>query len=256
MKLTPDHGIAIITGAGSGLGRALAKHLTDDGFTVAGFGRRQAALEETQAICGQKFLPIALDISKPGDVTQAIDDLAATKPLAMLINNAAVYPHRDFLDETPESFAATMNINLGGVVNCSHAALRQMVKTGQGRILNVATFADLNPLPTAGAYSVSKGAARILTRALIADLGDRFPGICIGDWMPGMLKTDMGIPDGLPPEQAARWGATLATHADPSLTGTVFEMDREVLPPRGLKGKIKDIVLLRRRKPRLIAGLS
>lgn len=256
MKLTPEHGIAIITGAGSGLGRALAKRLTEQGFTVTGFGRRQAALEETQALCGQSFLPVALDISKPDDVAREIDGLASTSPIAILINNAAVYPHRDFLDETPQSFAATMNANLGGVVNCSHAVLRHMVKTGQGRILNVATFADLNPLPTAGAYSVSKGAARILTRALIADLGDRFPGICIGDWMPGMLKTGMGIPDGLPPEQAAAWGAALATHADPSLNGAIFEMDHEVLPPRGLKGKVKDLVLLKRRKPRRVADLG
>ena len=120
----------------------------------------------------------------------------------------------------------------------------------RGRILNVATFADLNPLPASAAYSISKGAARIFTRALIADLADRFPGIVIGDWMPGMLKTTMGIPDGLAPEAAAEWGAELALRADPELTGAVFEMDTEVLPPRGLKGKLKDALLMRRRRPR------
>lgn len=257
MKLTPDHGTAIVTGAGSGLGRALAQQLTAQGFTVAGMGRRKDALEETQAACQGPgaFIPLTLDIAKTEDVQQAIDDLATNQPIAILINNAAVYPHRDFLDETPQSFAQTMNINLGGVVNCSHAVLRHMTETGRGRILNVATFADLHPLPTAGAYSVSKGAARILTRALIADLADRFPSICIGDWMPGMLRTGMGIPDGLPPETAAAWGAHLAQCCDPSLTGAVFEMDREILPPRGLKGKLKDMVLMRRAKPRLIPNL-
>ena len=87
---------------------------------------------------------------------------------------------------------------------------------------------------------------------LIADLGDRFPGIVITDWMPGMLRTSMGTPDGLPPEQAAAWGVALALNADPALTGATFEMDREVLPPRGLKGKLKDLVLMRRRRPRRI----
>jgi len=89
-----------------------------------------------------------------------------------------------------------------------------------------------------------------LDPALIADLADRFPGIVIGDWMPGMLKTTMGIPDGLAPEAAAEWGAELALRADPELTGAVFEMDTEVLPPRGLKGKLKDALLMRRRRPR------
>jgi short-subunit dehydrogenase len=135
-------------------------------------------------------------------------------------------------------------------VACSHAALTDMTRRGRGRILNVATFADLHPLAAASAYSVSKGAARILTRALLADVGDRFPGIVISDWLPGMLATDMGIPDGLSPRTAAAWGARLALMADPALSGSIFEMDREVLPPRGLKGRLKDMLLLRRRRPR------
>ena len=116
-----------------------------------------------------------------------------------------------------------------------------------GRILNVATFADMHPLPASSAYSVSKGAARIFTRALIADIGDRFPGIVVNDWMPGMLKTGMGIPDGLEPSQAARWGAKLALWHDPSLTGTTWEMGAEIPPPRSLKRRLADRVLLRPR---------
>lgn len=255
MKLTPDHGLVIVTGAGSGLGRALAENLTARGYKVAGFGRRSQALGETAQACHGRFISVTCDVSDPDQVDRAVDDLAQHGPVSLLINNAAIYPHRDFLDETPHSFAATLNVNLGGVVNCSHAVLRHMVNTGTGRILNVATFADINPLPTAAAYSVSKGSARILTRALVADLGDRFPRICIGDWMPGMLQTSMGIPDGIRPEQAADWGVTLALHCDPSLNGSIFEMDREILPPRGLKAKIRDLVLMRRRRPRVISDL-
>ena len=90
----------------------------------------------------------------------------------------------------------------------------------------------------------------MLTRALIADLADRFPGIIISDWMPGMLRTSMGIPDGVAPETSARWGAALARQMDSSLMGSTFEMDREILPPRGLKGRIKDRLLLRKRVAR------
>lgn len=251
-RLTPKDGIAIVTGAGSGLGRALAIELTSQGFGVVGFGRRSAALEETHAAAGALFHARPLDISDAGAVTQTITEIDADLgPVALLINNAAIYPHRDFLDETPDSFMDSVAINLGGMVNCTHAALHAMVARGRGRIVNVATFADIAPLPTSSAYAVSKGAARVLTRALVADLGDRFPGIVIGDWMPGMLRTGMGIPDGLDPATSARWGVELALRLDPDLNGAVFEQAHEVLAPRGLKGRIKDLVLMRKpAKPR------
>lgn len=252
--LTPEDGIAVVTGAGSGLGRAMALELTRRGFTVAGLGRRRAALEESRAGAAPgRFHLYPADVANPEEVAEAFARIRSENgPVALLINNAASYPRRDILDESAESFMQTVATNLGGTVACSRAALEDMVESGRGRILNVATFADLAPLPVSSAYSVSKGAARIFTRALIADLGDRFPGIVITDWMPGMLRTSMGIPDGLPPEQAAAWGVALALNADPALTGATFEMDREVLPPRGLKGKLKDLVLMRRRRPRRI----
>ncbi|WP_136442050.1 SDR family oxidoreductase [Pacificoceanicola onchidii] len=250
--LTPSDGIAIVTGAGTGLGRALAVELTQRGFTVIGTGRRTETLEETKRLCEKgRFHSEPLDVSDARAVAGCFAEMRKNHgPIALLINNAAVYPREDFLAASAERFMDTVKINLGGVVNCSHAALTDMAERGRGRILNVATFADLNPLPTAGAYSVSKGAARILTRSLIADLSDRFPGIVISDWMPGMLQTGMGIPDGLDPSVSAKWGVSLALMCDQSVNGVTFEMDCEVLPPRGLKGRIKDLLLLRRQKPR------
>nr|WP_249200302.1 SDR family NAD(P)-dependent oxidoreductase [Thetidibacter halocola] len=246
--MRPEDGTAIVTGAGSGLGQAMAVALTRRGFNVAGTGRRADALADTAALCPpDRFTPLPLDVGDAEAVAQAF---AGIRPIALLVNNAAVYPQADFAAMDPQDFMAVVNTNLGGVVNCCHAALQDMCARGQGRILNVATFADLHPLPAASAYSVSKGAARILTRALIADLGDRFPEIVIGDWMPGSLATGMGIPDGLPPEVAAEWGIALALRRDPTLTGAVFEMDREILPPRGLKRRVKDALLFRRQRPR------
>lgn len=90
-------------------------------------------------------------------------------------------------------------LNPGGTVACSHAALLAMAHNGYGRILNVSTFADLSPIPNISADEVSKGAAKVLTRALIADICDRFPDIVIKDWMPSALATDMGIHDVLDP---------------------------------------------------------
>ncbi len=243
-------GLAVVTGAGGGLGRALALELVRQGVRVAGLGRGKAALQETASLAGENFTAHVCDVADPAAVRTVFEELG---PVHLLINNAAVYPRRDFLEESAEGFMHSVNINLGGVVACTGCALESMVETGVGRIVNVATFADIAPLPASAAYAVSKGAARVLTRALVADLGDRFPDIVISDWMPGMLATGMGIEDGLAPEVSARWGVAFALWHERSLNGAVFEMEREILPPRGIKGKVKDLILLRKpTKPRTI----
>ena len=244
--------LAVISGAGSGLGRALAIELCARGLLVAGLGRRKEALEETATLAGGAFTPVTADVSDPSQVRAAFDRIRAIAPVSILINNAGVYPHRDMLDETPESFMQTVAINLGGTVACTSEALKDMTTAGRGRILNVSSFADMHPLPCSAAYSVSKGAVTIFSRALVADLGDRLPKIVISTWMPGMLNTNMGLAEGLDPAVAAKWGAGLALWEEPSLNGAVFEMDREILPPQGLKTRLKDAVRLKRRKPRAI----
>ncbi|MDQ2093154.1 SDR family oxidoreductase [Rhodalgimonas zhirmunskyi] len=243
-------GTAIVTGAGGGLGRAITIELAHRGLHVAALGRHADTLSDTASANPAHIHPIPCDITDESALRAAVKQASDIAPLTLLINNAATYPRRDFLDETPQSFRATMDVNFTALMTATHIALETFVETGFGRILNVATFADLNPLPTASAYSVSKGAARLLTRALKADLADRFPEIVITDWMPGMLATSMGLPDGLPPEVSAKWGADLALWHDPTLTGATFEQDHEILPPRGLKRKLKDALLLRRPKPR------
>lgn len=241
-------GVAVITGAGSGLGRAMAIEMTKRGVTVVGLGRRKAQLSATaDLISSGRFIPYDVDVADFGAVAAVFRKIETdVGPVSILINNAAVYPRRDFLDETSESFMHTVAINLGGVVACSSGALQSMTKSGHGRILNVATFADVRPIPASSAYAVSKGAARIFTRALVADIADRMPDIVISDWMPGMLATEMGIAEGLDPAISAKWGVELALWHDPKLTGSVFEMDREILPPRSLKRRLLDKILLRK----------
>lgn len=243
-------GTVVVTGAGGGLGRALCVEFARRGYTVAGIGRSQAALDETRQLAGDRMRPLSVDVSDYGRVAECFAGIAREiGPVSTLVNNAAVYPHVDSLSETPESFMRTIEINLGGYFACAHAALRQMKETGAGRIVNVGSMADISPLPCSAAYSVSKGACRILTRALVADLADRFPGIVISEWLPGILATKMGLPDGVDPAVAANWGVTLATNTDPSFNGVVFEQAYELMPPRGLKRKIVDKVLMRRPRP-------
>lgn len=239
--------VAVITGAGSGLGRAMAVELTRAGVPVAGFGRRADALDETAALAGASFLPTVCDVAEPEAVAQAMARVATTLgPVSILINNAAVYPRQDILDEPIDSLLRTMAINVGGTMACTHAVLPGMVEAGRGQILNVSSFADVAPLPASAGYSVSKGAQRIFSRALVADLADRFPGISVVTWMPGALRTGMGLPDGIPPEEAAVWGVALALWREPSLNGTTFEQNRELPPPRGLKARVRDKLLFRK----------
>jgi len=247
---SPETSIAVVTGASVGLGRALALEFSRRGVTVVGFGRNLADLETTASMApGARIVPMQVDVGDADAVALAFQEIRETVgDPTILINNAAVHPRRDFLDETPHEFMACLAVNLGGAVNCTHAALKSMVRAGRGRIVNVGSFADLAPLPGAGAYSVSKGATRIFSRALVADLGDRFPDIVVTTWMPGILATRMGLPDGLDPAVAARWGVELALSNERELNGAVFDRDVQVLEPRSLKRRVVE-KLLRRSAP-------
>ena len=242
--------IAIVSGASVGLGRALAVEFSRRGVTVVGFGRSLVDLEATAALAdAAPIVPLQVDVGDADAVTLAFQDIRETLgDPSILVNNAAIHPRRDFLEETPHEFMACLAINLGGAVNCSHAALKSMTRAGRGRIVNVGSFADLAPMPGAGAYSVSKGAMRIFSRALVADLSDRFPDIVITTWMPGILATRMGLPDGLDPAVAARWGVELAMSNDRELNGAVFDRNVQMAEPRSLKRRVVE-KLLRRSAP-------
>jgi NAD(P)-dependent dehydrogenase (short-subunit alcohol dehydrogenase family) len=239
-ELPPE--IAVVSGASRGLGRSLTLALARRGVAVAGIARSPFQTGS------DAILPVTADVSDPEAVARAFDEIRARlgKP-TILINSAEVYSQRDILEETPGSFMETIGINLGGAFNCCHAVLPDMVASSRGRIINVATFADIHPVPLSASYAVSKGAMRILTRSLVADLGDRFPSIIINDWIPGLLTTHIGVTDGIEPEIAAEWGASLALLHDTAINGLVFEQDREHQPYKSLKRKVKERVLGQRR---------
>ena len=236
--------VAVLTDVGGGLGEALAIALARRGVLVAGIVSAGAAGD------GGPVLRIAAEVSDPTDVARAFDDIRTRLGTpTILVNTAEVYPHRDILDETPASFMATVATNLGGAFNCCHAVLPAMIKAGRGRIINVVTFADIAPAALASGYSVSKGALRILTRSLVADLGDRFPGIVINDWIPGTHAPRRNIPDGVEPRVAAEWGATLALMDAPMLNGLVFLRDSEYRQHLSFRRRLKDHVLGKSRAP-------
>lgn len=250
---TPQARLALVTGAGRGLGREMARKLAAQGVQVAALGRNLADVESLAAEL-PGITAIQGDVGDIQSLRAAFAQIDETLgPVDTLINNAAIYPHRDFLEETPESFMSTININLGGPAVCAMLALERMVARGHGRIVNVASFAGRKPTHLSSAYSVSKGAALILTQAMVTDLGDRFPDIVINDWVPGALNTSMGIPDGIPVEQAASWGVSLAMLRDRDLNGVTFLGDREQVPPQSFKRRLFYKLTGMARKPRQIS---
>lgn len=242
MSLDLTGEVAVVTEASWGIGKALTEALVRHGVAVAGLSQQHFQPEV------DGIYPVAADIRDPAEVARAFADIRTRLGVpTILINNSETYPDRDILDETPDSFMDTLRLNLGGAFACCHAALPDMVARGRGRIINVVTFADMRPAPLAAGYSVSKGALRILTKALVADLGDRFPGIVITDWIPGTHTPRKGIPDGVDPLVAAEWGARLALMSSPEINGMVFLRDQEHAMPRSLKGRVKDRLMGRRR---------
>lgn len=167
---------AIVTGAGSGIGRAIARALLADGFGVTLAGRRSAPLHETAAAAGIPH-PEALVVET--DVTDAdqIERLFASHlerfgRLDVLVNNAGAFgPSADVGDLTPSEWDATLAVNVTGGVLCAGAAFRQMRTQSPvgGRIINNGSIAAQAPRPRSVAYTTTKHAIAGLTKSIELD---------------------------------------------------------------------------------------
>ncbi len=241
----------MITGVGSGLGQALARAFIEQGATVIGVARRQESLTETAAlISANSFHGYVADVTDFAAVEAIVKrSVAEHGGIDIVFNNAAVYPRINFVQETPADFARGIDVNVTGMANVCKAVLPVMLSSGHGRIFNVGSFADVAPIAESAVYSASKGAVRALTKAIAADLCEINTEIEVHEWIPGHLKTRMSGFTGLEPEVAAAWGVKLAAMGRARTPSCIFENDREWLPPKGLKQRIRD-------KLRALVGLS
>jgi NAD(P)-dependent dehydrogenase (short-subunit alcohol dehydrogenase family) len=175
--------IAIVTGAGSGVGRAAALALARAGWAVVLAGRRKDALEETagMAQAGARILAVPTDVSDPASVAALF---AATKEafgrLDLLFNNAGTnVPGTPFEDLTPEQWTAVVAVNLTGSFLCAQAAFRMMKEQRPqgGRIINNGSISAHTPRPDSAPYTATKHAITGLTKSIALD-GRRYDIAC------------------------------------------------------------------------------
>lgn len=197
----------VITGSGSGIGRAIAVMLADRGWTVVATDVNEAAAAETRDLlstaAGQSHLSRSLNVTD-GEAAQAIaDEIADSIGLDAWVSNAGVSFMERFVDVPREKLDLTLDVNLKGVFLCGQAAARAMIRTGKaGRIVNTASMAGKQGrVPFLADYVASKFAVVGLTQAMAFELADH--KITVNAVCPGFVATAMQ-------ERELAWEASLS----------------------------------------------
>jgi 2-hydroxycyclohexanecarboxyl-CoA dehydrogenase len=183
--------LALVTGAGSGIGRATALALAARGARVLSVDIDEVAAKETAEACGRRGTPGAAFAADVADRT-AVLELAASVTAEMgvldiLVNNAGVGLSGPFLDTTLDDWDWILGVNLLGVVHCCAAFGRPMVQRGGGHVVNVSSGLAYTHRATEGPYGATKAAVLALSRSLRADW--RAAGVGVSAICPGVINT-------------------------------------------------------------------
>jgi len=204
--MTSTNGTAVVTGASRGIGRAVARRLSDDGWAVACAATTEAnsgpVVDEIRA-AGGEALPVAMAVQDRAAVDAGLDRAEAELgPLTLMVNNAGIAGVTPFVDTDPDEFAQIVDINLVGVFHGSQSAARRMLAAGtRGGIIQLGSIAGITPFPKRLAYCASKAAVHQMTQVMALELAEH--GIRVNCVAPGYIRTDMVqglIDDGRLPE--------------------------------------------------------
>ena len=173
MTSQTEKAIAVVTGAGSGIGRATALQLASDGYDVRIFELSAEAAGETLGLlqkAGGTGAIQAVDVSSTESVRAAFADLSR---LDVLVNNAGIAHIGNVLNTSPEDLDRLYQINVRGAYHCLHFGIPIMLKNGGGSIVNLASIASKVGIPDRFAYSMSKGAVFSMTLSVARDFVDK-----------------------------------------------------------------------------------
>ncbi len=237
--------VAVITGSGSGIGRACAFEFAEQGARVVVADIDSAAAQRTVAEIGPSAIAVTVDVSDPTSVRELVfKTLEAFPSVHALVNNAAIQVDKTIEDTTPEEWNRQMSVNVGGVFFCSKYFLPHL-KVSRGAIVNMASVNGYFVEPFCAGYCATKAAIIGLTKAMAIDCGPeqvRVNCIC-----PGYI--DAGLAEGYfqaqadpaaarkaagrlhalgrigRPEEVARVAAFLASEEASFMTGSAVPVD-------------------------------
>ncbi|HEU5415819.1 MAG TPA: SDR family oxidoreductase [Candidatus Angelobacter sp.] len=184
--------VALVTGASSGIGKAIALELGRRGSSVVVnyIGKADAAEQVVSSIQQEDGTAVAVqaDVSKQSDVASMIEQtISRFGRLDVLINNAGIEKESPFLEKSEEEWDRVIGVDLKGVFLCTQLAAREMAKNGRGTIINISSVHEDLPFPGYAAYCAAKGALRMLCRDLALELAQH--QINVVNVAPGAINT-------------------------------------------------------------------
>jgi 3-hydroxybutyrate dehydrogenase len=179
---------ALITGGGTGVGAAAAAHLNAAGAKLSLLGRRLEPLQSVAESCGGA--PIQCDVTDPAQVRTAFDEArAANGPIDLLVVNAGIAESAPFHKMNRESWDRIIATNLTAAFDCTRAAIDDLLKSDNGRLVFVASVASLRGVPYAAHYAASKHGLLGLMRSLAAEYAKT--SLTVNAVCPGYVDTPM-----------------------------------------------------------------
>jgi NAD(P)-dependent dehydrogenase (short-subunit alcohol dehydrogenase family) len=187
--------LALITGGGRGIGRAIALAFAREGAQIAVAARTldqvNRVAEEIERQYHSKALALVCDVADSSSVKNMFATLTQNfdRHADIMVNNAGIAESATLVKTTDEVWHRHLNINLSGTFYCTREALPPMLKNGWGRIINIASIAGKTGAPYTSAYAASKHGVMGLTRSLALEVGAS--GVTVNAICPGYVETDM-----------------------------------------------------------------
>jgi NAD(P)-dependent dehydrogenase (short-subunit alcohol dehydrogenase family) len=254
--------VALVTGGGRGIGRAIALRLAKEGWAVAVTARSAEQLAETVALASGRVITLPADVAHPASVQAMVRSVEhQLGPVTLLVNNAGTAgPFGPFWETDPDDWWRCEEVNLRGPMLCCREVLPGMVERRAGRIINIVSGAGCQALAGMSAYVISKTALIRFSEQLAIELQPH--GVSVFPMGPGLVRTEMSeqarhqlpfiqklLDDGreVPLDAPASLALALASGVADSLSGRLFSVgeDLEEIVRQSEQVRDKDLYLLR-----------